>query len=171
VQDQGASVEVDAMQTTDNGQSQKHPRSAKGIHETSIAALKDVCGAYNDWSKGLTDTSLQMCLGLVAANWLVFGSVKGIVNNRWAMGSLFLVLSALACNLLGSYCMSEWFRIRIEYAESDIARWESEYCRYSGIRHAWPYTENIECASKFLRLTKMVLPLASGAAFIVAALK
>jgi hypothetical protein len=143
----------------------------QGFTKPQSPPLKDICGAYNEWSKGLTDTSLQMCLGLVAANWLVFGSIKGIVSNRWAMGSLFFVLLALTCNLLGSYCMSEWFRIRIEYAESDVARWESEYCKYSGIRHPWPYTENIECATKFLRLTKMVLPLASGAAFIVAALK
>jgi len=143
----------------------------KGIYETPIAALKDVCSAYNDWSKGLTDTSLQMCLGLVAANWLVFGSVNGILHNRWAMVSLFLVLLALACNLLGNYLMSEWFRIRVEYAENDLARWEQEHGKYSGIRHPWPYTQSIECTTKVLRFVKMILPLASGLLLILAAFK
>jgi hypothetical protein len=143
----------------------------KGIHDSPITALKDVCSAYNDWSKGLTDSSLQMCFGLVAANWLIFGSVKGILANSSAMASLFLVLIALACNLLGAYLMSEWFRRRVEYAEQDSARWELEYRKYSGIRHPWPYTQSIECATKILRFLKMILPLASGICLIIAALK
>jgi hypothetical protein len=141
-----------------------------GVHESPIAALRDVCSAYDDWSKGLTDSSLQMCFALVAANWLVFGSVAGIRQHGWAMASLFLVLAALAFNLLGAYSMAEWFRRRVEYAEADGARWKSEFVRYSNIRHPWPYTRNVEVASKVLRFLKMALPLVSGVGLIVAAL-
>lgn len=141
------------------------------LHESAGDALKDVCVSYNEWSKGLTDSSLQMCLGLVAANWLVFGSVKGILHNKSAMTSLLLVLVALVSNLLGSYLMSEWFRMRAEYAEKDSARWKSEFDRYSGIRHPWPYTQSIERVTKFLRFLKVTLPLASGAYLIIGAIK
>ena len=144
---------------------------AKGIHQSPTAALKDVCGAFNDWSRNLTDTSLQLCFGLVAANWLVFGSVKGILHNEWALASLFLVLLALACNLFGSYLMSEWFRTRVEYAERNDATWLLEYRKYAGTRHPWPYTKNIENATKALRLFKMSLPILGGICLVVAALK
>lgn len=142
-----------------------------GVHESPISGLRDVCSAYNDWSKGLTESSLQMCFALVAANWLVFGSVAGIRQHGWAMASLFLVLAALAFNLLGAYSMAEWFRMRVEYAEEDSARWRLEFEKYSSLRHPWPYTQGIECAVKVLRFLKMILPLASGVCLIVAALR
>lgn len=167
----GPVVEMDAQSPVPSVRSLWDPKNARGIHESPTAALKDVCGAFNDWSKGLTDTSLQMCFGLVAANWLVFGSVKGILHYKLAMASLCLVLLSLACNLLGAYLMSEWFRLRVEYAEKDDARWDSEYRRYAGIGHAWPYTNTIECATKVLRFLKMMLPLVSGVCLIVAAIR
>jgi hypothetical protein len=61
------------------------------LYATPEEALKKVSSEFEYWTGRLTETSLQMCYALIAANWLVFGSVRGILGNLCATLSLLMV--------------------------------------------------------------------------------
>ena len=50
-------------------QAQQNRQSDVGLYGSSNDALKKVCSEYEYWSGRLTETSLQMCCALIAANW------------------------------------------------------------------------------------------------------
>lgn len=85
--------------------------SKTGIHESPRKALEKVGFYYEGWSTNLTESSTQMCYGLIGANWVVFGSVGGILNSIWAKWSLFAVILTLGCNVIGAWYMTESLRI------------------------------------------------------------
>lgn len=142
-----------------------------GLYNDSTDALKTVRDDYLYWSGRLTDSSFQLALALIAANWAVFGSVRNILNNFWSKWSLILVVASLAFNLGGAYVMSQWHRERIDYASDDLDRWEGECSEALKGHTAWPFTKQIERLGYALRMQKTGLPLLSGALFIIALFK
>jgi hypothetical protein len=78
-----------------------------GLYAASEEALQKVSGEFEYWTGKLTETSLQMCYALIGANWVVFGSVNGILHSGWAKWSLVMVLLALASNVVGAWILSE----------------------------------------------------------------
>lgn len=156
--------------TDDSDSRPSDPDENRGVHETPQKALEKVGSEFEYWSGKLTETSLQMCYALVAGNWLVFGSVGSILGSGWAMLSLLMVLLAMILNMVGAYIMSEWMRLRFEYAESDSDRWKEEFKEYSGERNARPFTKGIEMAGIALRVIKVGLPLVGGLFLIVGAM-
>jgi len=52
-----------------------------GLFESPADAQKSVSGAYDYWSGNLTASSLQMNYALIGANWIIFGSVNGILGS------------------------------------------------------------------------------------------
>src|SRR5689334_22277255 len=116
------------MEISKSGSTQQpdntHPDSR--LYESPTEALKKVCSEYEYWSGKLTETSLQMCYAVIASNWVVFGSVNGILGNMWAKLSLLMVILALATNIIGAWLLSEQLRTRVEYGEADGLRWFQE---------------------------------------------
>jgi hypothetical protein len=159
----------DGMKTTGSG-SFASTNEATGTYESSTDALKELSGAFNYWSGQVTATSLQMCYGLIAANWLVFGSVGNILHNRYAIVSLFLVMLALTFNMVLSYGLAEYMRNRFGYAVSDPNRWKEEFQHEKIKPTTWPYARWTEGASIAIRAIKIILPLASGLCLIVGAI-
>jgi hypothetical protein len=141
-----------------------------GLYASPREALSAVQGDYLYWTGKLTDSSFQLSLAVIAANWAVFGSVRGILANAWARSSLFLVLLSLAAGVLGAKWMSELHRKRVEYAEQDLDRWDREHAAALARRDPWPFTRMIELLGRWTRELKTWLPLAAGIAFIVALL-
>lgn len=63
-------------------------KSDAALYASPAEALKKVSTEYEYWSGKLTETSLQMCYALIAANWVVFGSMNGSLSNIWTKLSL-----------------------------------------------------------------------------------
>ena len=139
-----------------------------GAYRTSEEALRAVGAEFSHWSEKLTDTSFQLSVALIAANWTVFGSVNRVLENSWAKASLSLVVLSLGISLLGAKWMSEAHRKCYEYAEGNLEQWAAEFRESIGKRVAWPYTENIEFIGRVLRECKTWLPVGSGTLFLVA---
>jgi hypothetical protein len=150
----------------------KKPATGKagaGIYESSTDALKEISVAFDYWSGQITATSLQMCYALIGANWVVFGSVGNILQSRYAIVSLLLVLLALTFNMVSAYGLAEYMRGRFGYAVSDPKRWEAEFQHEKIESTTWPYSKWTEEASIATRAIKVILPLASGVCLIVGA--
>jgi hypothetical protein len=159
-----------SMKTDENkGRSSDAPQK-KGLYADPDDALKKVQDGYEYWSGRLTETSLQMCYGLIGANWLVFGSVNGILHSRWAEWSLLMVLLALGSNVIGAWTLSELLRKRVRYGESHGEKWAKEYKESTGKPVAWPFTDRIQNTGKYMRWIKATFTLASGALLIVGAI-
>lgn len=141
-----------------------------GVHETPQKALEKVGSEFDHWSGKLTETSLQMCYGLIGANWVIFTSVNGILLSIWAKLSLLMVMLTLAGNVIGAWWLSESLRKHFEYAESDQVRLAREFTEAAGKRVAWPFTDWHEHAGIWMRRMKGLLPILGAAFLIIGAL-
>ena len=110
-----------------------------------------------------------MCYGLIGANWVVFGSVGGILHSVWAKSSLFAVILTLACNVIGAWFMIESLRKRFEWAEGHSAEWKREFDDAVNKRVAFPFTDSQELIGKGIRQVKGLLPLIGGLLLIIGA--
>ena len=140
------------------------------LYSSAAEALRKVTSEFEYWSGKLTETSLQMCYALIAANWVVFGSLNGILNSVWAKWSLLMVLFALAANIVGAWLLSERLRKRVEYGEADNARWEKEFDTFSTTSSSWPFTDTIQDTGRWMRIIKAVFTLLAGAFLIAGAI-
>jgi hypothetical protein len=155
--------------TAPNGKASLDARS-EGLYASPSEALKKVLDAYDYWSGKLTDISLQMSYALIGANWVIFGSVNGILASGWAKASIVFVLLALVSNVIAALALSELLNRRVDYAETDNPRWGREFKDSSGRRVAWPFTDRINNTGKLLRWIKGVLTVASGVCLIIGAI-
>jgi hypothetical protein len=139
-----------------------------GLYESASAALKSIAKDYSYWTGKLTESSFALSLGIIGANWAVFGSFDKVRHNRWAERSLAAVLLTLVISLIGHWCLGEALRRRIAYAEKDLARWEGEFNENTGKSTPWPSTKTIDDWAWIFRLAKVLLPLLGGVCFVIA---
>lgn len=132
------------------------PEAAKAVH-------KD----YLYWTGKLTDSSFELSVLIIAANWAVFGSIERVLNNCWAKSSISLVMLGLGINLAGAWYMAELHRKAFDHAEASPKRWRQEFNTYSGSSNPWPFTKDIESLGRTLRKYKTLLPLGGGILFLV----
>jgi hypothetical protein len=125
--------------------------SENHLYSTPAEALKKVTSEFEYWSGKLTETSSQMAYALIGANWVIFGSLNGILGNSWAKWSLLFVVFALVTNLIGAWILTESLRIRVEYGESDGDRWQKEFDRFACVGSPWPFTTFMETTGKYMR--------------------
>jgi hypothetical protein len=140
------------------------------LYSSSGEALKKLASEFEYWSGKLTETSLQMCYAIIAADWLLFGSTNGILKNGWAKYSVFMVLVALGANIIGAFALSEVLKSRITYAEDDKARWKREFEEFGGKNCPWPFTSAIEDTGRVMRGIKGGFTLLAGVLTIIGAL-
>lgn len=148
---------------------QQSPKTRNGaLYADASDGLKAVREDYLYWTGKLTDSSFELSVGLIAANWAVFGSVQKIVANVWAKSSIALVILILGISLVGAKAMGDLHRRRINYAGENVDRWEKECAAALGHLGPWPFTNRIERLGRCLRETKTWLPLIAGGCFLVA---
>lgn len=145
-------------------------KSDEGLYSSPAEALKKLCTEYDYWSGKLTETSLQMCYALIAGNWIVFGSINGILSNLWAKLSLLMVFLALATNIVGAWLLSEAIRGRVKYGEASKERWAEEFKEFVGTDCPWPFTDKIDDIGRFMRGIKAVFTIASGVSLAIGAI-
>ena len=90
------------------------------LYETPSDALKAVHEDYHYWTGKLTESSFELSVAVIGANWAVFGSLAGILDNLCAQASISTVIVGLGINLVGAKWLGEMHRERIAYAESDL---------------------------------------------------
>jgi hypothetical protein len=132
-------------------------------------AVKAVHDDYLYWTGRLTDTSLQLSYGVIAANWAAFGSVQGILGSFWSKVSVALVVIGLSLSVAGAKWMGELHGKRVDYA-ADALRWEAEFRANTGKPGPWPFTRQIELSGTLLRSARSWLSLAAGLSFLIALL-
>lgn len=137
------------------------------LYESSSAALEAVNESYLYWTGNLTDTSFQLSIALLAANWAIFGSVNGMFGNQWSVVSVALVILGLALGVIGAKIIGEAARERIEYAESNAQRWNAEFNENLSSKGPWPFTTKIEISARALREVKLWFPLAAGISLLI----
>jgi hypothetical protein len=138
----------------------------KPRYESSVHALQAVEEGFNYWSSRITESSFQMCVAIIAANWAVYPKINEIKHNPYALWSIMLVLATIAVSLISAWRMSEAHREQCERAEREPRTWNNEYAEFSSKRHAWPFTDEIENLGWVVRGIKTFLPLLSGGIFI-----
>jgi hypothetical protein len=148
----------------------KSDASDDTLYKSPGEALKKVSSEFEYWSGKLTETSLQMCYAVIAANWVVFGSLNGILNNPWAKWSLVMVIFALAVNIIGARLLSNLLRKRVAYGETDSVRWKQEYAQFSTTDSPWPFTGEIEDTGRWMMNIKAGFTLLAGALLIAGAI-
>lgn len=160
---------ADPQQTPTCGSSEPQPPSSN-LYESPEEALKKLAGEFEYWTGKFTDTTLQMCYALIGANWVIFGSLAGVLKHPWSLASLILVMLALASNVIGAWLLSESLRGRIRYAESDNQRWQQEFRNVAPFDDFWPFNRMIQISGQYMRWIKGGLTLASGICLIAGAL-
>jgi hypothetical protein len=143
------------------------PQKKSGLYKDPEEALKFVTSEFRYWSGRLTDTSLQMCYALIAANWLVFGSLNGILQSMWAKVSLLMALLALTANVIGAWMLTEDMRKRIDYGEENSQRWAAEFNAAAGTKDPWPFTQRIVDIGIWTRRIKAGFTLAGGLSWVI----
>lgn len=161
------------MSTTapsDEADAVKAPTRATAIYASSGDGLKAVRDDFHYWTAKLTDSSFELSLALIAANWAAFGSIQQIRINAWARWSLALIIASLLLSVLGAKWMSELHSRRVRYASADPARWDKDCAAALGTVDPWPFTRGIERLGRVLRECKTWLPVIAGAMLLVALL-
>jgi hypothetical protein len=138
------------------------------LYKDPMGALKAVRDDYQYWTGKLTETSFQLSLAVIAANWAVFAKTETILQNWWALLSIGAVLITLGLNLLGARILGGLLRGRIRYAEKNAIRWDREFNESNSGANHFPYTKSIDNIAVVLRELKAWLPLLGGLSFLIA---
>ena len=143
-------------------------QSSGSLFSDPSEALKSVRDDYLYWTGKLTESSFQLSLAIIAANWAVFTNKNDLLKNGWARASIAVVLLSLAVSLVAAKMMGEAHRKIIDHAESDLDRWKKEFDAALDTKDPWPFTQFINRYGRVARECKTWLPLAGGIFFLLA---
>jgi hypothetical protein len=150
------------------GQNQSSQVSdGNGLYNSPQEALKKVSSEYEYWSGKLTETSLQMCYALIAANWVIFGSINGVLKSIWAKSSLVMVMIALGSNVIAALMLSESLKKQMDYGEGHAEVWANQFEQAIGKNVAWPFTDTIQNTGRIMRWIKGCFTIAGAMCFII----
>ena len=138
----------------------KNTEESKTIKEYK----KELTDAYNDWSTGLGKYSVQAAYAIIAANWAVHTKPNTILSNKFATWSIGICVAFITINIFMVWRITEKHYKRLLDAEEDKDGWEKEYQNRANTK--FPYTQEIEYWSKFLRQIKALAPIAAGILFV-----
>jgi hypothetical protein len=145
----------------------------KGLYANPQEALKVIVANYEYWTGRLTETSVQMAYAVIGANWIIFGSVNGILSNIWAKLSLLCALLSLAAGVIGAWFLCEALGRRGNFGDDYPEKWEKEYGDFikrktTQPKHdPWPITKFIELTSAWSRNLKAAFVLLGALLLIV----
>lgn len=137
------------------------------LYENEGDGLTKVHERYHYWTEKLTNSSFELSLSVIAANWAIFGSVQGILTDSWAKYSMAVVLIGLILNLIGTKLMSEWLCKQVNWAEANPESWSNQYKKSLGTSDPWPFTKEIDTLGWYLRQVKTWLPIISVVLLII----
>ncbi|MBS1581772.1 MAG: hypothetical protein JST66_06175, partial [Bacteroidetes bacterium] len=125
-----------------------------------------------EWDKRTYEASLALNVGVVAAVWAIWGSVRAIQHNGWAVAALCIVGFGLLINLVMAFFLTELHRRRGDYAASNAEEWARLAQRFEAKtdpNDPFPFTVTIQRTKNGFRAIRVVLPVLGVAALVVAA--
>jgi hypothetical protein len=111
-----------------------------------------------------------MCYALIGANWVIFGSVNGVLHSNWAKASLVMVMIALGSNVIAALMLSELLNKQMKYGESHCDIWAEKYKNSIGKDVAWPFTDAIQNTGRNMRWIKGTFTILGGIFLVVGAI-
>ena len=138
--------------------------SVERKYKQPMDAINEVQSAFDDWCSILTSHSVQASYAIIGANWIVRRSAEAILANCWSKWSIIIVMLFLALNLVTTYIMTLMHGKRLDYAEDNPEKWNSEFNRRPKY---WPYTKSIDELGFFVRFCKCALPFTAALFFVV----
>ena len=134
--------------------------------KSSGDASKELFDRFNDWASALTARSIQASFAIIAANWAVYGSEQAILANPLSKWSLTIAMVFLGLNVTATWWMAVLYGRRVNHAQEDKDRWETEYIQVANRQAPWPYTKLIEGLGGWMRVANALVPLVAGSLFI-----
>jgi hypothetical protein len=135
--------------------------------EKASDALTEVKEGYDRWTGGLGSRAVEASFGVLAANWIVFGSARALLENGFAKWSVGVIVVFLGANLLLTALMAKLYGDRCDYADADKERWQSEFAIAARKGNSWPYTPTMDRLGDFLRYMRTWAPVIGGALFLL----
>lgn len=135
--------------------------------DSAGSASKELYEQWNACSGFLTNRSVELSFGILAANWAVYKEPLLLLSNPLAGFSVGVVVLFLALNLVLTWLMAAQYGTRVDYADEDRARWENEFKAAAEKGSPWPYTTGIETLGRLALWMKVGLPVLAGASFIL----
>lgn len=142
-----------------------------GLYQDADAALKEVHGSYDYWSGKFNETSLKMSYALIAANWMIFGSVNGILSSQLAKWSLLMPMLAIGTDVAGSWWLGYSLNKQAQYGESHGAEWEKKFKKAAGTDDPFPFTAAQQNAGGVIRAVKALAILTGSVLFVIGAIR
>lgn len=149
---------------------EQQDKRLKGLYADPSEALKAVIADYEYWTGRLTETSAQMSYAVIAANWIIFGSVNVILKSICSKLSLLFVLLSLATSVIGTWLLCEGHRRQGNYGDCNSERWEVEFKKFANTKNPWPFTPFIECTAAWTRNLKAAFVLLGGILLVIGAI-
>lgn len=140
------------------------PRS---LYPTPADATKAIQERYIYWTGKLNDVSLQLSFAVIGANWAVFKTTDGAIQNGWSRASIAIAIVGIGANLFATWWIGNKLSDQVAYAESDLGRWESEYQSNTGRETEWPFTTQIVAVAKSVRFIRISIPVVAGCVLLV----
>lgn len=148
------------------------PGPSTADEEVGNAGSHRLNDLHLEWDKRTYDASLALNAGVVAAVWAIWGSVRAIQHNGWAVAALCIVGLGLLSNLVMAFILTELHRRRGDYAASDADRWYRLAQRFEAGTDPddpFPFTVTIQRTKNGFRVIRLVLPILGVSALVVAA--
>lgn len=138
-------------------------------YESPAAGLKDLASAYDYWTGKITDSSLQLCLAIVAGNWAVHQNRAALLQNKFALVSLSLVLTALMVNLVGAFVMARLNRKHFYTSQANRRDWIEQWRAAERTPMEWPFTHQIGFWGYAFTIAKVAIVLIAGLCLVIGA--
>lgn len=162
----------DAEKTVPNSAPEAAAATRKsGLFENADVALKAVHESYGYWSGKFNETSLKMCYALIAANWMVFGSVNGILSSQLAKWSLLMPMLAIGTDVAGSWWLGYSLNKQAQYGEANGKDWGEKFKNAAGTDDPFPFTAAQQNAGAVIRAVKALAILAASILFVIGAIR
>jgi hypothetical protein len=158
-------------QKPNQGEATSPENSDTLLYKSSGEALKALGEYFKGLSGRLTDASVQMCYGLIGANWVVFGTVGNILKDTWAKLSLLMVMLTLGLNVLVVWRLTESIKKRSDWAETSKEEWTKMYEAYKLEPDIYfPFTPFQDRMGSWARWIKAIFPLLGALLLIYGAI-
>lgn len=151
----------------------KRPPSELGrVYASPADGQKTLQSRYEYWTAKITDHSFQAAISLIAANWAVHsGGANALLQNGFALWSIFLALLTLLISLTGSLLMSHLHYKEFYRAANDKGEWDKRW-KDAEINKAspWPFSHEIVSLGIWMAWSKVGIPVIATILFLLGAL-
>lgn len=137
------------------------------IYPSPNAGLRELASCYNHWTGKITESSFQVCVALMAANWAVHQSRDNLLDSFFPKLSVLTVMLAIAANLVASFVMASLHKSRFDAAQANPVDWRKGWASAESTPSKWPFDDEIVLWGRIFLHMRFWLPLLGGVFFVL----